>query len=63
MKDMILKSKGLWLVKLSDNSKWVLDLDNNMFDNYKWYKVMGTLESELIDIDSFFKGSWKKISK
>jgi len=60
-KEMILKQKGLWLVKLEDKSQWVLDLDNMMFDNLNWYQVMGTLESELIDIDNFFKkGSWKK---
>lgn len=40
---------GIVLITLTDNSKWILDLDNNMFDNYKWYKSMGTLESELTE--------------
>ena len=42
-----LSMKGIWLLTLNDNSKWVVDFDNNLFDNYKWYKAMGTLESEL----------------
>ena len=59
--EMILKSKGMWLVTFPDKTKWVLDLDNNVFDNYEWYKVTGTLESELDSIDRFKKGSWKKL--
>lgn len=63
-KEMILKQKGLWLVKLQDNSQWVLDLDNMLFDSLKWYKICGTLESELTNLDNFFKkGSWKKYKK
>lgn len=63
-KEMILKQKGLWLVTLQDKSKWVLDLDNMIFDELNWYQKVGTLESELIDIDSFFKeGSWKKLER
>ena len=41
------KVDGKWLITLQDNSKWVVDFDNNTFDNYNWYKVTGTLESEL----------------
>lgn len=63
-KEMILKQKGLWLVTLQDKSKWVLDLDNMIFDELSWYQKVGTLESELYDIDSFFKdGSWKKLER
>jgi hypothetical protein len=61
MKDMLLKTKGVWVVTLEDKSKWVIDLDNNMFDSYKWYRAEGTLESELNNIDEFLKGSWKKL--
>ena len=61
MKEKLLKSSGVWLVTLEDNSKWVLDLNNMFFDTYKWYKTMGTLETELKVIDDFLKGSWKKI--
>lgn len=39
--------KGKWLITLKDNSKWVLDFDNNLFDSWKWYKTYGTLENEL----------------
>jgi hypothetical protein len=56
-------TKGKWLVTLPDKSKWVLDLDNMLFDNYKWYKEVGTLESELEDIENFKKGSWKRLIK
>ena len=63
-KEMILKQKGKWLVQLEDKSQWVLDLDEMMFDNLEWYQVMGTLESELTDIDKFFKkGNWKKYKR
>ena len=56
-KEMMLKQKGMWLVTTSDKSKWVIDLDNMMFDNYKWYKAMGTLESELENLDNLLKGN------
>lgn len=63
-KEMILKQKGLWLVQLEDKSQWILDLDEMMFDNLEWYQVMGTLDSELTNIDDFFKkGSWKKYKR
>lgn len=39
--------KDKWLVVLKDKSKWVIDFQNKCFDNYKWYKIYGTLESEL----------------
>ena len=38
IKEMILKNKGIWKVTLPDGSKWVLNLNDNTFDNYKWYK-------------------------
>lgn len=61
-KEMILKQKGKWLVQLQDKSKWVLNLNNMTFDSFKWYKEVGTLESEIIDLDFWFeKASWKKI--
>lgn len=47
MEIMGMPVKGKWIITLMDNSKWVVDFDNNMFDDYKWYKKMGTLESEL----------------
>lgn len=47
MEIMGMPVNGIWLVTLKDNSKWVIDFDNNLFDNYKWYKTIGTLESEL----------------
>ena len=62
--DMILKSKGVWIVTFPDQTKWVIDLDNMMFDNYKWYKAVGTIESDLDNeqLDTFLKsGSWKKL--
>ncbi len=63
-KEMILKQKGLWLVKLQDKSKWVLDLDTMTFDNYKWWKEIGTLESEIEDLDYWFlNASWSKLNK
>lgn len=46
--------KGKWLLTLKNNSKWVVDFDNNLFDNYKWYQIMGTLESEL---------NWEELKK
>ena len=61
IKEMLLKTKGVWVVTLEDKSKWVIDLDNNIFDSYNWYKKEGTLESELNNIDEFLKGSWKKL--
>ena len=64
MKIMGMPVNGLWLAILKDNSKWVIDFDNNMFDNYKWYKAYGTLESELNweDLKKEIE-SMKKISK
>lgn len=62
--DMILKAKGKWLVQLEDKSKWVVDLDELMFDNYNWYSKVGTLETYLIKstLDTFLsKGSWKRL--
>lgn len=47
--------KGKWIFTLDDKSKWVLDFDNMVFDNYNWYKKVGTLESELTNIDMFIK--------
>lgn len=41
--------KDKWLVVLKDKSKWVIDFQNKCFDNYKWYKTYGTLESELTE--------------
>lgn len=46
MKIMGISVSGKWIITLKDNSKWVIDFDKNIFDNYKWYKKMGTLESE-----------------
>lgn len=48
-------NSGRWVVILKDNSKWVIDLDNNTYDNYEWYTKVGTLESELINKESFLK--------
>ena len=61
IKEMIFKSKGLWLVELFDKTKWVLDLDKMEFDSYEWYKAVGTLENELVSIDEFMSGEWKRI--
>lgn len=61
IKDLLLKSKGIWLVTLSNGSKWVLNLSEMTFDNYEWYKAMGTTESELTNIDDFIKGNWKRL--
>ena len=64
IKEMILKNKGLWYVVLKDKSKWIIDLDNNMFDNYKWYKEIGTLETDLSDeqLQIFLEdGAWSRI--
>lgn len=57
LKDMILKRKGKWLVTKEDKTKWIIDLDDMMFDNYEWYKATGTLESELTDVSWFMKNS------
>ena len=57
MKSKILELKGMWLVVKEDKTKWVIDLDNMLFDNYNWYKKVGTLESEIEDIDWFMKNS------
>lgn len=51
IKEMMLKQKGIWLITLNDKSKWVVDLDNMMFDNYKWFKIMETTENELTYLD------------
>lgn len=40
---------GVWLITLRDKSKWVVDMDNKIFDSYKWYKATGTLENEYND--------------
>ena len=64
-KDMILKSGGIWFVQLEDRTKWVIDIDNMMFDNWEWYKSMGTIESEINNIDDWILGNIKirKISE
>lgn len=46
--------KGKWIITLNDNTKWIVDFDNNLFDNYNWYKKVGTLESEL---------NWQELKK
>jgi hypothetical protein len=56
IKEAILKAKGKWLLVMKDKSKWVIDLDNDMFDSFKWYKETKTLESELLDnLDNLLK--------
>jgi len=57
MKEKILQMKGLWLVTKEDKTKWVIDLDNMLFDSYDWYKKVGTLESIIEDVDWFMKNS------
>lgn len=57
----LLENKGLWLVTLDDKSKWVLDFDKMLYDNYEWYEATGTLESDLVDYKVFMQGYWKKI--
>lgn len=47
IQEMILKQKGIWLFKYRDNYKIIVDLDKGLYDEYKWYKVMGTLEQEI----------------
>lgn len=39
--------EGKWIITLNDNTKWIVDFNNNLFDSYDWYKKVGTLESEL----------------
>ena len=47
IQEMILKQKGIWLFKYRDNYKIIVDLDKKLYDEYKWYKTMGTLEQEI----------------
>jgi hypothetical protein len=54
-KGAMLKGKGKWLLVMKDKTKFVIDLDNNRFDNFKWYKEMGTLESELDNLDNLLE--------
>ena len=59
IKELMLKSGGKWLFTLQDKSKWIIDLDNMLFDNYKWYNKVGTIESDLDmeQFDNFMKQS------
>lgn len=61
--EMIKKQKGKWKITYLDNYSIVIDLDKMEWDSYKWYKVTGTLENEIINIDDFFKQvvEYKKI--
>ena len=49
---------GKWILTLNDNTKYVLDFDNNTYDSYEWYSKMGTLESNL----EYWK-NWKDDAK
>lgn len=51
IREQMLKQKGKWKVVTKDKAKYVIDLDNMIFDSYDWYK-QGQLNSEL-DIDIF----------
>ena len=53
IREQMLKQKGKWKIVTKDKSKYVIDLDNMIFDSYDWYK-QGQLNSEL-DIDTFNK--------
>ena len=59
IKELMLKSGGKWLFTLQDKSKCIIDLDNMLFDNYKWYNKVGTIESDLDmeQFDNFMKQS------
>lgn len=48
IKEQMLKQKGMWLVITKDKSKYVIDLDNMIFDSYDWY-IEGQLNSTLDD--------------
>lgn len=53
--DLINKIGGIWLIALNDKTKLVIDVDLSLFDNYMWYKKMGTLESPLDNIYMLLK--------
>lgn len=63
IKEMI--NRGIWLVTLDDNTKWVVDVDNKLMDSYKWYKAVGTLETECNeeDIQKMLFSDSKKIRR
>jgi hypothetical protein len=55
--ELMIKQKGKWIFTLEDNSKWVLDFSTMTFDSYEWYKKVGTLESEITNINEFIQKS------
>jgi len=55
IKDMIKKQKGKWKIKYTDNYIIVIDLDNMLWDSYRWYRATGTLEAEITNIDELLK--------
>ena len=53
-----IKEGGYWLVRFKDNNKYVVSsiYGDMAFDSYVWYKIYGTLESELpMDVEDFLK--------
>ena len=47
IKEMILKTGGIWKITYINNYKIVIDLNNNSYDTFDFYNVYGVLENEL----------------